>query len=215
MRDGAMRDGVIFVRISDGGRQNDELQLETLQEMAAKRHVNVVEIIRVHDSASLLGKANGKGDEFEAAREHLVEGARRGTWSVVIARKLSRLSRRGYRDLDRFLESLEGCGCELWTWEETWLQDASLGWVRKLLTLIESERNAEEMIRHSDNTRRGMAKAKAQGKQIGGRQLGARDKRTTARANRSAGVRAAWAGPGGEARRAALAERNRARSKAA
>lgn len=213
--DSEIRNGVIWVRISDGGRQNDELQLEELQAWAARRGVNVVKIIRVHDSASVYGESNGKGDEFTQKRAEVVEGARQGEWNVVMARSLQRLSRKGHRDTDRFMEALENHDCELWSHDEPIVQEVSLGLARQMYILMASEMNREAMEHHSDNTKKGMAKAKAAGKRVGGRQPGARDKKPMARVNRSNGAKAAWSGPEAEARREAFRERNRSRAKVA
>lgn len=57
-----------------------------------------------------------------------------------------------------------------------------------------------------------MARARSEGKTVGGRKAGAKDKRRGAKEQRSQAVRDAWSGPAGKARRAALAERNRARA---
>jgi DNA invertase Pin-like site-specific DNA recombinase len=68
----------------------------------------------------------------------------------------------------------------------------------------------QDMRRHSERTRSAMAGAKAEGVTLGGRKAGMWDRKPASHAMRSEAVRAVWAGPGGELRRQALADRNRA-----
>jgi hypothetical protein len=63
-----------------------------------------------HDSASIQGVGNGKGDEFDHARAALVEGARMGDYQVVLIWALDRLSRRGYKDLSGVIDKLASYG---------------------------------------------------------------------------------------------------------
>jgi putative DNA-invertase from lambdoid prophage Rac len=203
------RTGAIWARVS-GDTQHPENYLPELRRWAADRGVDVRRVFLVQDSASNEGLAAGKGADFDAARAELTEGARLGHWNVVLIWSLDRLSRRGYQDLSLVIDKLRTSGCELWSHQEEWLQ--TIGPFGEIVVHMLAWMAQQQMAEHSAKVKLGMARARAEGKQVGGRKRGAKDKRRGARANRSRAVKAAWAGPNGDARRAALAARNAARS---
>ena len=105
------------------------------------------------------------------------------------------------------LDKLRGYDCEVWSHQEEWL--STIGPFGEIVVHTLAWMAQQQMKEHSAKVKLGMARAKAEG--VGGRQPGARDRKRGARGTRSAAVEASWSGPGGDARRAALAARNRAR----
>ena len=205
-----MRDGCIWARVSSAdGSQHPENYLPELRRWAADRGVNVKRVLVVEDSASNEGLAAGKGADFDAARAELAEGARLGHWNVVLLWSLDRPGRRGYKDLSAVLDKLRGYDCEVWSHQEEWL--STIGPFGEIVVHMLAWMAEQQMKEHSAKVKLGMQRARAEGKAIGGRKDGAKDKRRGARERRSEATKAAWSGPGGDARRAALAARNRAR----
>jgi DNA invertase Pin-like site-specific DNA recombinase len=198
-------DGAVFARVSTDDQHPEN---QGLEEWAARRGVRVVRTFTVHDSAWKRG--NGKGAEFDAARAQLVEGARQGEYQVVLVWALDRLSRRGYKDLSSLIDKLAGYGVELWSKQEEWLQTA--GPFGEIVVHMLAWMAEQESQRRSDRTKAGIERRKERDGLPVGRQAGARDKPETKR--RRSGYVGAWEGERGEARRAALAERNRARAAA-
>ena len=108
------------------------------------------------------------------------------------------------------LDKLHGYDCEVWSHREEWL--STIGPFGEIVVHMLAWMAQQQMAEHSAKVKLGMARARAEGKAIGGRKDGAKDKRRGARERRSEATKAAWSGPGGDARRAALAARNAARS---
>ena len=202
-----MKDGCIWARVSSTD-QHPENYLPELRRWAADRGVNVVRVLTVEDSASNEGLAAGKGADFDAARAELAEGARLGHWNVVLIWSLDRLSRRGYNDLSAVLDKLRGYDCVVWSHQEEWL--STIGPFGEIVVHMLAWMAQQQMAEHSAKVKLGMQRARAEGKAIGGRKDGAKDKRRGARERRSEATKAAWSGPAGQVRREALAERNRA-----
>lgn len=143
-----------------------------------------------------------KGRRFDAAREALLEGARRGHYQVVLIWALDRLTRRGMEDMlatvRRFLEQ----DCLIWSLRESFMEELRDPRAKILFTGLSGWNAEGESGRRSDRIRAGMARVKremeaqiAAGKEpekkIGGWGHG-KDKR---RRDRD-GYKAAWK-PGG------------------
>lgn len=193
----------IWARVSTADQHAEN---QALNEWAERRGLEVARQFTVHDSAWKAG--NGKGREFDTARAELIEGARQGDYSVVIVWALDRLSRRGYSDLSGVIDKLTAAGAELWSQQEPWL--ATTGPLGEIVVHLLAWMAEQESARRSERTKAGLARRRDRDGLPVGRQPGAKDKK----ARRRSGYVSAWEGPAGEARRAALAERNRARARA-
>jgi len=205
-----MQDGALFVRVSSDD-QHPEIYLPEMQRWADARGVNVVKVFMISDSASNEGKARGKGAEFDAARAELVEGARLGLWGVALIWNINRLSRRGYKDLSGVIDQLHDYDCELWSHEEPWLQ--TVGPFGEIVVHMLAWMAENQMKELSTKVKLGMIRARdVEGKKIGGRKAGSRNRRTVVHTDATrAKVAASWT----PARRAALAARNASRARAA
>jgi DNA invertase Pin-like site-specific DNA recombinase len=196
----------IWARVSTE-EQHTANQLGELREWAADRGLEVVAEFVTEDSAWAQRGSNGKGAEFDARRAELLEGARLGRYRLVLCWGLDRLSRRGAEDTLAFMRRLTDTGAGLWSLHDPWVESLADPMLRELLLGVFATLARWESERRSERTRAGMARARAAGKQVGGRKPGARDKRP----RRTSGYAAAWT----PERRAQLAERNRQRASAA
>lgn len=190
----------IWARVSTTD-QHTENQDAELHAWAERRGLTIAQEFMLEDSAWTNG--NGKGREFDRQRAQLLDGARLGHYSVVLVWALDRLSRKGILDTLSVLRGLYDSGCDIWSHQESWLTTTEPR-MRELLVSFMAWMAEQESARRSERTKAGMRRAKAQGKQVGGRKPGARDKKRRS----GEGYSAAWT----PERRAALAERNRQRA---
>lgn len=201
MNAGTVR-AAIWARVSTADQHPEN---QKLAEWAQRRGVEVVAEFTVHDSAWKNG--NGKGREFDTARAELLEGARRGDYQLVVIWSLDRWSRRGIRDSLTTLERLWDLGCDVWSQQEPFVEVPSE--IRPLMVSVFAWMAEQESKRRSERTKAGLQRRReVDGKPVG-RQRGAADKKP----RRRSGYVSAWEGLEGDARRAALAERNRARAR--
>jgi DNA invertase Pin-like site-specific DNA recombinase len=186
----------IWARVSTTD-QHAENQLEVLRAWAASKGLEVTAEFVTEDSAWQGAKpGNGKGAEFDRQRKELVNGARLGRYDVVLLWAIDRLSRRGIEDTLATMRQLYGHGADLWSHQEGWLQ-TSEPHMRELLVSFMAWMAAQESQRRSERIKAGLARRKAEGKQVGGRQPGSKDKKKRA----TDGYTQAW--EEGGARRAA------------
>jgi DNA invertase Pin-like site-specific DNA recombinase len=148
--------------------------------------------------------------------------AYQGQFRVLVVWALDRICREGIEELLRLVRELAERNCTLMSVQEPWCSGADV--VTELLLGITGWKDKQESARRSERVKAGMERARRHGNRngtlngdgrprVGGRKAGAKDRKPIARVQRSEAVRAAWAGPGGAARRAALAERNRGRAR--
>ncbi len=192
-----MSKAAIWARVSTED-QHSENQLAKLRAWAERRGLEVAAEYITEDSAWQNGNG-AKGREFDAARKELLAGAHHGRYSVILVWAIDRLSRRGVEDTLATLRQIYACDCDVWSYDETWLRTASPD-MRELLVSLFAWVARMESQRRSERTKAGMARARAQGKQIGGRKAGAKDKRPRS----GDGYKQAWS-QGGK-RRAASKE---------
>ena len=158
-------------------------QLATLRAWAEARGLEVTAEYVTEDSAS---GAKGKGADFDKARAGLVDGARLGTYSVILTWAIDRLSRKGVEDTLKTLRQVYEHGADVWSHQESWLQTSDPA-MRELLVSVFAWMAKQESDRRSERTKLGLARRAAEGKPIG-RQPGSRDKKPRKRS----GYVAAW-----------------------
>lgn len=185
---------VIWGRVSTK-EQHTENQLAVLREWAAQCGLEIVDELVTEDSAWAGSKAgNGKGKEFEAARLAMLAGVRQGKYTVVLVWAIDRLSRQGSEDMQRYLRMLAEAGADVRSRQEPWLNTAD-PFAREILVGLMATLAKYESERRSERIKAGLARRKAEGKQVGGRKPGSKDRKP-----RSAeGYEAAWARRRGEA----------------
>jgi DNA invertase Pin-like site-specific DNA recombinase len=192
----------IWARVSTH-EQHTANQLEELRAWAERRGLDVVAEFVTEDSGWQNGNGT-KGKEFDKSRAALLDGARMGSYTVVLTWAIDRLSRRGIEDTLAALRRLGEAGCAVWSHQESWAEDLRDPRMRELFLAIAGWVAEMESARRSERVKAGLARRRREGKPVGGRKAGARDK-----GKRSGeGYSAAWT----PERRAALAERNKARA---
>jgi putative DNA-invertase from lambdoid prophage Rac len=122
-----------------------------------------------------LGLENGADAEYRAELERAMDDAWRGKFSVLIVWALDRIVREGPEDALRIFREFSERGCVILSVRESWLNGSPE--VQGLMISIAGWMAQQESRRRSERTRAGMARAKAEGKRIGGRKPGARDLR--------------------------------------
>jgi DNA invertase Pin-like site-specific DNA recombinase len=166
----------IWARVSTTD-QHAENQLEVLRTWAASRGLEVAAEFATEDSAWQGAKpGNGKGAEFDRQRKELINGARLGRYDVVLLWAIDRLSRKGIEDTLATMRQLYGHGADLWSHQEGWLQ-TSEPHMRELLVSFMAWMAQQESQRRSERIKAGLARRKAEGKQVGGRKPGSKDRK--------------------------------------
>ena len=162
----AMTTCALWLRVSDPDVQTVENQRPALEALVQQRGWQVARVFEVGASAY-------KGAHLKALGE-LAEGARRGEYRVVVVWALDRLSREGPLPILELIHRLARYGCRVVSIQEPWTEYPSeimdvllafTGWVAQ-----------QESKRRSERTKAGMARARAEGKQIG-RPVGSQDGR--------------------------------------
>jgi DNA invertase Pin-like site-specific DNA recombinase len=203
----------LWARVSTA-EQHASNQLTELRDWAAAREFQVTAEYITEDSAWTRSGNRTKGAEFEAARSALLEGARRGSYQVVLTWGIDRLSRRGAEDMLNFVRRLTDTGCRLWSLKDPWAESTSDPMTRELLFSVfatiarfESERRSDQIKAGIERRRRDIAAGrKVRGRQqVGGRIPGRKDKQPRVKVT---GEAKGWT----PERREALAARNRERA---
>lgn len=170
-----MKDGAVWARVSTT-EQNTGNQTAELLRWAASRELAVApgQVYVVEDSAWATG--NGKGGEFDAQREALIEACRLGQVRVVLIWAIDRLSRKGIEDTLATMRRIYDTGADIWSHQEPWLVTTEPR-MRELLVSFMAWIAEQESARRSERVKLGMARAKAEGKRVGGRKPGSKNKR--------------------------------------
>ena len=161
--------------------QFTENQLAVLRAWAEARGLVIAAEFVTEDSAW-----KDESKEFDQARAKLLDGARKGTYTVVLTWAIDRLSRRGIEDTLAAMRKLYAAGADIWSHEESWLETADPA-MRELLVSFMAWMAQQESNRRSERIRAGLARRKAEGLPVG-RKPGATDKKP----RRRSGYVATW-----------------------
>jgi DNA invertase Pin-like site-specific DNA recombinase len=163
--------------------QTEANQTPDVQRFAEHHGYEITETYTVSESAWNGGQAGG---EYKATLQRALDDAWAGKFSVLVVWALDRITREGAEGALRIIRQFRERGCTIVSIKESWLngspeiQDvlvAFAGWQAK----IESDRRSERI-------KAGLARRKAEGKKLGGRVKGSKDKKP----RRTAGYSAAW-----------------------
>lgn len=193
----------IWARVSTEG-QHTENQLHKLRGWAHHCNFDIAAEFVTEDSGWADRQNSAKGKEFEAKRIEMLQGLRHGDYAVILIWHIDRLSRRGSEDMQRYLRLLAEGGADVRADQNPWL-NTSDPMTRELLIGIFATLAKAQSTTRSENIKLGLARRKREGKPVGGRKPGAKDKR---KREHKTGQAAGWS----DERRAALAERNRQRA---
>jgi DNA invertase Pin-like site-specific DNA recombinase len=106
----------------------------------------------------------------------MLAGVRAGTYDVVLCWAIDRLSRRGSEDMQRYLRLLAEAGADVRSHEETWLNTAD-PFAREMLVGIFATLARYQSQHRSEQIKLGLARRRAEGKPVGGRKLGSKDRK--------------------------------------
>lgn len=155
---------VIYARVSTDG-QNYDNQINHLQEWAASRSFEVVE---VYAEAETAWKA---GHQTQLA--HLIEDARKKKFEVILVWALDRVSREGALAILALVNTLHSWGVRLISYQESWTEApgelgevlfALAGWVARM-----------ESQRRSERTKAGIERKRKGNNRAWGRRKGTKD----------------------------------------
>jgi DNA invertase Pin-like site-specific DNA recombinase len=175
----------LWIRVS-GDEQETSNQVPDLEGLAERQGYTITRRYVLEDSAWNGGKDGG---EYQAALQRALDDAWQGRFSVLIVWALDRITREGAEGALRTIRQFRERGCIVISVKESWLNASPE--VQDILVAFAGWMAKQESDRRSERIRAGMKRAAAQGKQVGGRKAGARDKRPSVA--RSEGNRAAWA----------------------
>jgi len=164
--------------------QFTENQLAVLRAWAESLGLTVTVEYVTEDSA---WTTTGKGTEFDKARSAMLAGVRLGKHRVVLCWRIDRLSRLGTEDMFRYLRLLAENGADVRSHEESWLNTAD-PFAREILIGVMATLAKYQSEQRSANIKLGLARRRAEGKPVGGRQPGAKDKKP----RQTDGYRARW-----------------------
>ena len=156
----------IWARVSTTD-QETENQVSNLEAWADAKNHDVVEIYTVNESAY-------RGAQRKAL-EAVYRDAHQGRFEVLLVWSLDRLSREGIRQTLEIFNKLSGHGVQVLSFQEPWTAAAGPE-IRELMISITGWIANQYSRRLSENTKAGLARAKANGVRLG-RPPGAKDKR--------------------------------------
>jgi putative DNA-invertase from lambdoid prophage Rac len=165
-----MRDCAVWFRVS-GDDQRTDNQIPEVGRFCAHHDLNVVRKFTVSDSAW----KNGGGPEYKAELTAALGAAYRGEFKVLVVWAIDRISRNGAEDVLRLIRQFRERGVVIMSVQESWLNGSPE--IVDVLVAFAGWMAEAESRRRSERTRAGMQRAKAEGKVIGGRKPGAKDKR--------------------------------------
>lgn len=189
----------VLTRVSTD-HQTASNQIPDIDRFTAHHAYDVTATYEISESAWNGGKDNG---EYRKTIQQILDDAWAGKFSVLIVWALDRITREGAEGALRIIRQLRERGCILVSIKESWLNGSPE--IQDVLVAFAGWQAQQESQRRSDRIRAGLARRKAEGKPVGGRPAGAKDKRKRQAAT---GQAAGWT----EERRQALRARNRQRA---
>lgn len=172
----------VWLRVS-AGHQDSDKQVPDVRRFAAHHGYQVTETYQLSESAWNGGEDNG---EYQAALQRAMDDAWQGKFSVLIVWALDRMTRDGAAGALEILRQFRERGCMVLSVQDSWLNGSPD--VQDILVAFASWAAKQESDRKSARIRAGLARRKAEGKPVGGRKPGAKDKSK----RRTDGYVAAW-----------------------
>ena len=179
-----MKAAAVWVRVSDE-KSSVESQIPDIERFTIHHGLTEVSRYQMDDDGAWK---DGGSPKYQAMVKQALDDAWAGQFRYLVVWALDRLTRNGAEDALRLIRQFRERGVMVLSVKEPWLsmnpevQDVLVsfaGWVAQ-----------QESQRRSDRVKAGMARARMNGKQIGGRKPGSKDKVKSAA--RSAGNKAAW-----------------------
>jgi DNA invertase Pin-like site-specific DNA recombinase len=162
-----MSDAALWARVSTL-HQAEENQIPQMQQFATHHGHRVKYTYRLNDASAF------KGQHKEVLAQALDDGYR-GEYKVLIIWSIDRICRGGIEEFLRLARDFRERGVTLVSIQEPWLNGSDA--TSELLSAIAAWMAKQESVRRSERIKAGIARAKAEGKIMGGRKPGAKDKR--------------------------------------
>ncbi len=180
----AEKKAAIWARVSTD-HQHEENQVPDLERFCAHHGYEITRRYLLSDVSAYNG----------AHRETLkraLDDAWRGEFSVIVVWALDRITREGAEGALRIIRQFRERGCVVLSVQESWLNGSPE--VQDVLVAFAAWIAQQESARRSERIKAGLARRRAEGKPVGGRKPGSKDRKP----RQTAGYVAAW-----ERRRAA------------
>jgi len=157
----------IWLRVSTD-RQHEENQLPDIERFCEHHGYQIVKRYVMSDVSAFKG-------EHRDALKDMLDAAWRGEFQVVVVWAADRICREGIEELLKLIRQLRERHAALVSVQEPWLNgnDATT----ELLAAIAAWVAQQESQRRSERIKAGLARRRAEGKTVGGRKPGARDRK--------------------------------------
>lgn len=157
----------VWLRVSTTEQEASNQEPDLLA-LAAARNFEVVTTYRLEGESAYSGSTG-----YRVQLAAMIADARARKFEVLLVWALDRLSREGPLAVLQLVDRLGRTGVQVVSATEVWTE--APGELRELLLAIAGWVARQESVRRSERTRAGMARARAQGKQVG-RPAGAKDR---------------------------------------
>jgi putative DNA-invertase from lambdoid prophage Rac len=162
-----------WLRVStDDDRQYTDNQVLDVARFAAHHAYDIRATFSVDDSAWKNGEG---GPEYRRTLQAALDAAWRGEFKVLIVWSLDRITRKGAEDALRLIRQFRERGCTIVSIQEPWLNGSPE--IADVLVAFAGWMAQQESDRKSERIKAGLARRRAEGKQVGGRQQGAKDRK--------------------------------------
>ena len=159
----------VWFRVSTEEQQTSN-QIPEVERFCDHHDLRIVRRFVLNDSAWQNGTG---GAEYVAALKEVLDSAWRGEYSVVVVWALDRITRLGIEALLRIIRQLRENGAVLMSVQESWMNGSPE--TQDLMASVAGWMAQRESARKSEQVKIGMARARAEGKVVGGRKKGAKD----------------------------------------
>lgn len=173
----------VWLRVSTGHQETDN-QVPDVERFAAHHGYRLAARYEVSESAWNGGKDGGG---YRRTLKQALDDAHAGKFKVLIVWALDRITREGAEGALRLIRQFRERGVTLVSVQEPWLNGSPE--IVDVLVAFAGWMGQQESRRKSERIRAGIARAKAEGRPVGGRKPGSRDRKP----RDPAAYRAAWA----------------------
>jgi DNA invertase Pin-like site-specific DNA recombinase len=157
----------IWARVSTD-KQDETNQVPELERFCAHHGHEITRRYLLND----VSASNGAHRDTLKA---MLDDAWRGEFDVLVVWALDRITREGIEELLKLIRQLRERKVTLISLQESWVNGTDA--TTELLVAIAGWMAQQEAKRHSERVKAGLARARAEGKQLGGRTKGAKDRR--------------------------------------
>lgn len=157
----------IWVRVSTDHQEADN-QVPSIRQLCRHRSYQIAKKYELNGVSAYNG-------DHKTELQHMLDDAHRGEFSVLVVWSVDRLTRSGIEDVLRIVRELRERGVSLVSVQEPWLSGSDA--TTDLLLSIGAWVAHFESTRRSERVKAGLAKRRAAGLPMGGRQAGAKDRK--------------------------------------